>query len=55
VDVLQRKDRHPARLILDLTPAYWKDLRVKDAGSFPALRTERAATRREAPAVGAAP
>ena len=55
VDVLQRMDRHPARLILDLTPAYWKDLRVQETGSFLALRTESAAVSKDAPAVAVAP
>lgn len=55
VDILPRIERHPARLILDLTPAYWKDLIVKETGRFPALYIERAAPPQKVPAVAAAP
>jgi len=39
VDVLTRIERHPARLILELTPAYWKDLDCKRDRAIPGPAT----------------
>jgi transposase len=55
VDVLRRIERHPARLVLELTPAYWKDLIIRETGNLPALRPDRDASPKKVPAVAAAP